>query len=79
MKKIFKGLEFVCGSAKDLMRATVPTFGELLICAGCINANYLGGTLLMNMEDIDTYRELRKRLGKQHTRKPWEKVLELED
>ena len=60
MKRVFKGLEFVCGSARDLMKVVVLSFKELLICAGCINANAESQVIVVDMKYIDNYKKFRQ-------------------
>jgi len=62
MKRVFKGLEFVCGSARNLMKVVVPSFRELLICAGCINVNREPVAIVVDMRHIDNYKKLRQAL-----------------
>ena len=60
MKRVFKGLEFVCGSARNLMKVVVPSFKELLICAGCINANAESRAIVVDMAYINNYKKFRQ-------------------
>ena len=62
MKRIFRRLEFVCGSARNLMKVVVPSFKELLICAGCINANAESRAIVVDMAYINNYKKLMQAL-----------------